>query len=120
MAAACSWAVPPPALLAKKRNNNGGSICLPGGYFPTSLASRMEYWLDALTASALQFQWMRLLKNEDGGDVSEYTLLITFLLLVSACLFLSSATNVSSVWQAANSFITRGAGQSHGVSSEVP
>ena len=63
--------------------------------------------------------WMRLWKKDDGGDVSEYTLLITFLLLVSACLFLSSASNVSSVWQAANSFISRGsAGQSQGVSAK--
>jgi Flp pilus assembly pilin Flp len=71
---------------------------------------------------ALQFERMRLWKNEDGGDVSEYTLLITFLLLVSACLFLSSASNVSSVWQAANSFISRGfsGSQSHGVGTEVP
>jgi hypothetical protein len=63
---------------------------------------------------------MRLWKNDDGGDVSEYTLLITFLLLVSACLFLSNASNVSSVWQAANSFISRGSGQSQGVSTHVP
>jgi hypothetical protein len=64
---------------------------------------------------------MGLWKNEDGGDVSEYTLLITFLLLVSACLFLSSASNVSSVWQAANSFISRGsAGQSSGASTVIP
>jgi Flp pilus assembly pilin Flp len=84
-------------------------------------AAKLER-LDALTARALQFGWMRLWKNEDGGDVSEYTLLITFLLLVSACLFLSSATNVSSVWQAANSFISRGSSgsQSHGVGTEVP
>jgi Flp pilus assembly pilin Flp len=93
---------------------------LPGGYFHTNLAARIKYRLDALTVRALQFHWMRLWKDEDGGDVSEYTLLISFLLLVSACLFLSSASNVSSVWQAANSFMSRGAGQSHGVSTEVP
>ena len=64
---------------------------------------------------------MGLWKKQDGGDVSEYTLLITFLLLVSACLFFSSASNVSSVWQAANSVMSRGsAGQSHGVETEVP
>ena len=63
---------------------------------------------------------MCLWKNDDGGDVSEYTLLITFLLLVSACLFLSSASNVSSVWQAANSFISRGSssGQTQSISTE--
>jgi hypothetical protein len=55
------------------------------------------------------------------GDVSEYTLLLTFLLLISACLFLSSASNVSSVWQVANSFITRGsASQSQSLTTEVP
>jgi len=64
---------------------------------------------------------MRLWRDEDGGDVSEYTLLITFLLLISACLFLSSASNVSSVWQVANSFITRGsASQSQSLTTEVP
>jgi hypothetical protein len=77
--------------------------------------------LDAFIGTALQFPWMRLWNNDDGGDVSEYTLLITFLLLVSACLFLSSATNVSSVWHAANSFISRGAGgQSQSITTEVP
>ena len=63
---------------------------------------------------------MRLWKKDDGGDVSEYTLLITFLLLVSACLFLSNASNVSSVWQAANSFMSRGAGQAQSISTQVP
>jgi Flp pilus assembly pilin Flp len=64
---------------------------------------------------------MRLWRNEDGGDVSEYTLLVTFLLLLSACLFLSNASNVSNVWQAANSFISRGsAGQSQSVNADVP
>ena len=52
--------------------------------------------------------------------MSEYTLLITFLLLVSACLFLSSASNVSSVWQAANGFISRGSStsQTQSISTE--
>ncbi|MEO8052521.1 MAG: hypothetical protein ABI833_19095 [Acidobacteriota bacterium] len=78
-------------------------------------------WLDALTTGALQSRWMRLWKNESGGDVSEYTLLITFLLLVSVCLFLSSASNVSGIWQAANSFITRGApGGAQGISGDRP
>ena len=88
--------------------------------FHTSLAACIKYRLDALAVTALQFVWMRLWRNDDGGDVSEYTLLITFLLLVSACLFLSSATNVSSVWQAANSFISRGSGQSQSISTQVP
>ena len=77
-----------------------------------------------LTARAPQHynpNGMCLWKNDDGGEVSEYSLLIAFLLLVSACLFLSSASNVSSVWQAANSFISRGSsGQSQGVTTAAP
>jgi Flp pilus assembly pilin Flp len=91
------------------------------GCVPNTPADSLLMALDALSTRALQFLWMRFWREERGGDVSEYTLLITFLLLVSACLFLSSASNVSSVWQAANSFMSRGTstGQSQSV-TEVP
>ena len=54
--------------------------------------------------------------------MSEYTLLITFLLLVSICLFLSSANNVAGVWEATNGFLNRGSStsQSHGGDSVIP
>jgi Flp pilus assembly pilin Flp len=104
-----------------KRNNLAALSAFPVD-FHTNPAACREYPLDASTVTALQFVWMRLWKNDDGGDVSEYTLLVTFLLLVSACLFLSSASNVSSVWQAANSFMSRGSasGQSQSITTEVP
>jgi hypothetical protein len=61
------------------------------------------------------------LKNDDGGDVSGYTLLVTFLLLTSACLFFSSASSASSIRQAANSFMSRGsAGPSQTIHTQVP
>ena len=64
---------------------------------------------------------MRLWKDEHGGAVSEYSLLLAFLILVSACLFLANASNVSGVWEAANSFISRGSGsQSQGTTSVIP
>jgi hypothetical protein len=64
---------------------------------------------------------MGLWRNDDGGDVSEYSLLITFLLLMSACLFFSNASSVSSIWQAANSFMSRGSSnQSQSIHTQVP
>jgi Flp pilus assembly pilin Flp len=52
---------------------------------------------------------MRLSREEQGQTVSEYSLLLAFLLLVSACLFLSSANDVSAIWQTANGLISHGA-----------
>jgi hypothetical protein len=54
--------------------------------------------------------------------VSEYTLLVAFLLLISVCLFLSNASNVAGVWQATNSFLShsRSSGQSHGGDAVIP
>ena len=63
---------------------------------------------------------MRLWKDEHGGVVSEYSLLLAFLILVSACLFLANASNVSGVWEAANSFISRGSGGQAGTTSVIP
>ena len=50
-----------------------------------------------------------LSKREQGQDVSEYILLLAFIFLVSACLFLANAGNVSAIWESANSYISHGA-----------
>jgi Flp pilus assembly pilin Flp len=63
--------------------------------------------------STLQSINMRLWNEEHGQDISEYALLLAFIFLLSACLFLSNAANVSTIWGAANSFI------SHGTDSEA-
>jgi len=51
---------------------------------------------------------VRLSKEEQGQTVSEYSLLLAFLFLVSICLFLSSASDVSAIWEATNSLISHG------------
>jgi len=58
--------------------------------------------------STLQSIKMHLWRQEDGQDVSEYGLLLAFIFLISACLFLANASNVSTIWEAANSFISHG------------
>ena len=52
---------------------------------------------------------MRLSGDERGQSVSEYSLLLAFIFLVSICLFLSTASDVTSIWQATNSLLTIGA-----------
>lgn len=48
----------------------------------------------------------RLLKNflveESGQDLIEYTLLMAFIALASAAIFISAGGSVNSIWQTAN------------------
>ena len=53
---------------------------------------------------------MRLFQEERGQDVSEYSLLIAFLLLISLCLFLDNVRDVAAIWEAANNLLMRGGG----------
>ncbi|HXA06154.1 MAG TPA: hypothetical protein VNY30_15010 [Bryobacteraceae bacterium] len=45
----------------------------------------------------------RFLQDEDGQDLIEYTLLIAFVCLATAALFVSSGGSLSGIWIAANS-----------------
>ena len=51
---------------------------------------------------------MRLCEDQQGQSVSEYSLLMAFIFLVSFCLFLSSAGNITAVWETANRLISHG------------
>ena len=51
---------------------------------------------------------MRLYGDEHGQSVSEYSLLMAFIFLVSFCLFLSSAGNITAIWETANQLISHG------------
>jgi Flp pilus assembly pilin Flp len=42
-------------------------------------------------------------KDEQGQDLIEYTLLLAFVCLASAALFISAGGSVSGIWTAANS-----------------
>jgi Flp pilus assembly pilin Flp len=46
---------------------------------------------------------MRFLKEEEGQDLIEYTLLMAFIALASAAIFVNAGKSVSSIWiQASN------------------
>ena len=42
------------------------------------------------------------LRDEQGQDLVEYTLLLAFVALASAALFISAGGSVNSIWSAAN------------------
>jgi hypothetical protein len=48
--------------------------------------------------------------NEDGGqDISEYSLLLAFIFLISLCLFLQDGRDVAAIWGTVNSLAGQGA-----------
>ncbi|MGD0362407.1 MAG: Flp family type IVb pilin [Bryobacteraceae bacterium] len=50
-----------------------------------------------------------LWQNEQGQDLIEYTLLMAFVALASAALFISSGASVSSIWSDSNSQLSAAA-----------
>jgi len=48
----------------------------------------------------------RFVKEEQGQDLVEYTLLLAFVALASAALFIGAGTSITGIWSAANSRLT--------------
>jgi len=46
------------------------------------------------------------LRNEDGQDLIEYTLLLAFVCLASAALFISAGGSIGGIWTQANTQLT--------------
>jgi Flp pilus assembly pilin Flp len=46
--------------------------------------------------------WKRFWNEEDGQDLVEYTLLLAFVALASAALFISAGRNINVIWTTAN------------------
>jgi Flp pilus assembly pilin Flp len=51
----------------------------------------------------------RFLKDESGQDLIEYTLLMAFVALASAAIFVSAGASVSSIWGSANTQLSNAA-----------
>jgi Flp pilus assembly pilin Flp len=49
---------------------------------------------------------IRFLREEDGQDLIEYTLLLAFVCLASAALFINAGTNMAGIWTVANSYVS--------------
>jgi Flp pilus assembly pilin Flp len=45
----------------------------------------------------------RFLKDEEGQDLIEYTLLVAFVALASASIFISTGSSISGIWSSTNS-----------------
>ena len=52
---------------------------------------------------------VNVLRDEQGQDLIEYTLLIAFVALASAALFLGAGGSISSIWTATNSQLANAA-----------
>jgi Flp pilus assembly pilin Flp len=48
-------------------------------------------------------------KDDQGQDLIEYTLLLAFVALASAALFISAGGSVNTIWSVANSQLSTGA-----------
>ena len=51
----------------------------------------------------------RLWQDEQGQDLIEYTLLMAFVALASAALFISSGASISSIWSTTNTELSTAA-----------
>ena len=50
------------------------------------------------------------LTNEDGQDLIEYTLLMAFVALASAALFIGAGSSINTIWTTANTQLSNAAG----------
>lgn len=53
--------------------------------------------------------FMRFVKDEQGQDLIEYTLLMAFIALASAAIFINAGTSISKIWGNANAQLTNAA-----------
>jgi Flp pilus assembly pilin Flp len=52
---------------------------------------------------------MRFVKEEDGQDLIEYTLLMAFIALASAAVFVNAGTSVNQIWTKASGQLSNAA-----------
>lgn len=50
---------------------------------------------------------IRFLKEEEGQDLIEYTLLLAFIALASATIFSHAGTSVKTIWTSTNSVLSQ-------------
>ncbi len=53
--------------------------------------------------------FVNFLRDEQGQDLIEYTLLLAFVALASAALFIGAGASVKTIWQAANTQLSTAA-----------
>jgi Flp pilus assembly pilin Flp len=53
--------------------------------------------------------WSRFWQDEEGQDLIEYTLLMAFVALASAALFINAGGSINGIWNAANAQLANAA-----------
>jgi pilus assembly protein Flp/PilA len=53
--------------------------------------------------------FMRFVKDEQGQDLIEYTLLMAFIALASAAIFVNAGTSVNKIWNSASTQLANAA-----------
>jgi Flp pilus assembly pilin Flp len=53
--------------------------------------------------------FMRFVKDEQGQDLIEYTLLMAFVALASAAIFINAGTSIKGIWGTASSQLSNAA-----------
>ncbi len=71
-----------------------------GGWFPRSL--KISQYIEETKTMIMT----RFLQDEQGQDLIEYTLLLAFVCLASAALFISVGGSVGGIWTTANTNLT--------------
>jgi Flp pilus assembly pilin Flp len=61
--------------------------------------------------------FLRFVKEESGQDLIEYTLLLAFVALVSAAVFIQAGTSASGIWVIANQKLSQACSAAGGSSS---
>ena len=51
----------------------------------------------------MKTMWSNFLRDEQGQDLIEYTLLLAFVALASAALFIGAGNSVAGIWSVTNS-----------------
>jgi Flp pilus assembly pilin Flp len=55
--------------------------------------------------------FMNFVKDEQGQDLIEYTLLMAFVALASAAIFINAGTQIKGIWGSANTELANAAAQ---------
>lgn len=59
----------------------------------------------------------RFWKDQQGQDMTEYALLLAFVVLAAAGLFVVSGNSIVTIWSVSNNMVTAAAQQAHAASS---
>lgn len=56
----------------------------------------------------MRARWLKLLSDEQGQDLIEYSLLIAFVALASAAMYINGGGSVTGIWTTTNSQLQAG------------